>query len=107
MSASTSGTEISDIYVHSWDPVIIRFTEQIALRWYGLAYVAGFLVAFLILRNFSRRGLWNVPEDKVSDVITYTAFFGVFLGGRLGYVLFYMVPERGWGYLLENPLTIF
>ena len=40
-------------------------------------------------------------------MVTYTALFGVFLGGRLGYVFFYMIPERGWGVIAEDPFIIF
>ena len=93
-------------YVHNWDPVIIQITEKIALRWYGLAYVGGFLLGFLILRQLARKKLWVVEEDKVADVVTYTAFFGVFLGGRLGYVFFYLIPREGWQVLLDDPLLI-
>ena len=93
-------------YVHDLSPVIVEFTDTIKLRWYGLAYVAGFMVAYAILLRLSRRKLWVVSEDKVSDVVTYTAIFGVFIGGRLGYVLFYMIPEKGLGAVLSDPVQI-
>jgi len=93
-------------YVHDLSPVIVEFTDTIKLRWYGLAYVAGFMVAYAILLRLSRRGLWVVPEEKVADIVTYTAIFGVFLGGRLGYVLFYMIPEKGLAAVLSDPLQI-
>ncbi|MDA7518415.1 prolipoprotein diacylglyceryl transferase [Akkermansiaceae bacterium] len=93
-------------YVHDLSPVIVEFTDSIKLRWYGLAYVAGFMVAYAILLRLSRRKLWVVPTEKVSDVVTYTALFGVFLGGRLGYVLFYMIPEKGLGAVLSDPVQI-
>ena len=69
-------------YVHDLSPVIVDFTETIKLRWYGLSYVAGFMVAYWILLRLSRREFWVVAEEKVSDVVTYTAVFGVFIGGR-------------------------
>lgn len=94
-------------YIHDLSPVIIEFTEKIKLRWYGLAYVMGFLVAYWVLLRLSKEKLFVVKPEKVSDLVTLTAFFGVFLGGRVGYVLFYMVPEKGWGYLTHDPLTIF
>ncbi|MGE9268438.1 MAG: prolipoprotein diacylglyceryl transferase [Verrucomicrobiales bacterium] len=92
--------------IHNWDPVIVQLGDKLALRWYGLAYVGGFVAAFFLLRGFARRGLWLVPEEKVSDVVTYTAFFGILLGGRLGYVLFYMIPEHGWSYVLNDPMVV-
>lgn len=99
--------ELLAVYIQNWDPVIFHLTETLALRWYGLAYVAGFVVGYFILKNLSRRNMWVVPEEKVSDVVTYTAFFGIFLGGRLGYVLFYMIPDHGLSYVLNDPLVIF
>lgn len=94
------------VYVHDLDPVIFSITEKIKLRWYGLSYVMGFAVAYLILLRLARRDLWVVEEKKVGDLVTYAAIFGVFLGGRIGYVLFYMIPRDGIGPLLDNPLTI-
>ncbi len=98
--------EILAAYVHDLDPVIFSFSEKIKLRWYGLSYVMGFMAAYAILLRLARRDLWNIAEEKVGDVVTYTAIFGVFLGGRIGYVLFYMIPRDGLGPILENPLTI-
>jgi len=92
-------------YVHDLSPTLFEF-GALKLRWYGLAYVAGFVVAYWILRHLSRRGLWVVEEEKVADVVTFTAFFGVFLGGRLGYVFFYMIPEQGWQVLIDDPLVV-
>ena len=93
-------------YVHDLSPVIVDFTDTIKLRWYGLSYVAGFMVAYSILLRLSRREFWVVPEEKVSDVVTYTAVFGVFIGGRLGYVLFYMIPKEGLSAVLSDPIQI-
>ncbi len=92
-------------YVHDLSPIIFEL-GPLKLRWYGLAYVAGFLMAYLILLHFARRKLWVVGPEKVADVVTFTAFFGVFLGGRVGYVLFYMIPENGWQAVTKDPLTI-
>jgi len=88
-------------YLHSLDPILIKFSETIAIRWYGLAYIAGFLLGFLLLRWLARRGLTEVPEKKLSDFITYAAVFGVLLGGRLGYMFLYDFDR-----LLENPLNL-
>lgn len=93
-------------YIHDLSPVIIEFTEKVKLRWYGLAYVMGFLAAYGILLRLAKQKLFVVKPEKVSDLVTITAFLGVFLGGRIGYVLFYMVPEKGWGHLADDPLTV-
>jgi phosphatidylglycerol:prolipoprotein diacylglycerol transferase len=76
-------------YLHNLSPFLIRFGEKFGLRWYGLAYVAAFVVGFLLLRSFVRRGYCELRESQVSDFITLGALLGVMLGGRLGYMLFY------------------
>lgn len=94
-------------YVHDLDPVIISFSESIKVRWYGLAYLAGFLAAWLLLKKMAEKKLFPVPPGKVSDIVAYGAFLGVFLGGRLGYVLFYMLPSAsGRAQIAADPLTI-
>lgn len=95
------------VWVHNLDPVIFEITDKFALRWYGLAYLMAFLVGYLGLRSLARRDLWVVAPVRVGDFIAYAAIFGVFLGGRLGYVLFYMIPENGLGYVVKNPDVIY
>jgi phosphatidylglycerol:prolipoprotein diacylglycerol transferase len=83
-----------------FDPVAIHL-GPLAIRWYGLMYLAGF-IAFLVLGH--RRARQNVltgwlPAD-VDDLLFY-GVLGVVLGGRLGQVLFYEP-----GYYFSNPLEI-
>lgn len=83
------------------DPVVLQI-GPIAIHWYGLMYVTGFM-AFLAL------GRWQIAHRKwqgwtlemLDDALFYGAL-GVVLGGRLGYVLFYQ-PS----YFLANPIEIF
>lgn len=93
-------------YVHHLDPVIWEIWDFIKLRWYGLAYLFGFMAGYFLLVRLSRQKLWVIEEKKIGDFISLLAMFGVFLGGRLGYVLFYMVPEHGWKLLIEDPLVL-
>ena len=65
-----------------------------------MAYVLAFLGSYLLLRVLSRRGYADLPLPRVADFVTGCALFGVILGGRLGYVLFYK-PE-----MLQHPLSI-
>lgn len=88
-------------YVHDLSPFLLRFNENFGLRWYGLAYVGAFLMGIVVVRSLSRRGWCDIPPDKVSDFIIGGAIFGVLLGGRLGYMLFYRPGE-----FLQNPLMI-
>jgi phosphatidylglycerol---prolipoprotein diacylglyceryl transferase len=85
-------------YVHDLSPFLIRFNESFGLRWYGLAYVAAFLIGVVVVRELARRGYCDIPPERVSDFIIGGAIFGVLLGGRLGYMLFY-----DWDNFLRNP----
>jgi phosphatidylglycerol---prolipoprotein diacylglyceryl transferase len=88
-------------YLHHLDPFIFHITKTIGPRWYGMAYVLAFLSGYLLLRVLAPRGYADLPVTRVADFITGCALFGVILGGRLGYVLFYQ-PE-----MLRNPISIF
>lgn len=88
-------------YVHDLDPLIFRIYDNVGPRWYGLAYVLAFLCSYLVYRKLAQRGFADLPVAKVGDFITGAALFGVIVGGRLGYVLFYK-PE-----MLREPLSIF
>lgn len=94
------------VYVHDLDPVIWQITEKFALRWYGLAYLLGFVAGYFVLRNLAFRKLWVLPAEKTGDFIAAAALFGVFLGGRLGYALFYQIPTEGLDGFLEDPLML-
>lgn len=89
-------------YVHHWSPFIVEFGGGFGLRWYGTAYLVGFGVAYLLLRWFARHGYSQLPEAKVGEFITGVALFGVLLGGRLGYALFYDLQDT-----LHDPLRLF
>jgi len=88
-------------YVHNLSPFLIQFNEQLGVRWYGLAYIAGFIAAFYLMRWLARNGYGSLRENQVGDFVFYAALFGVLVGGRLGYVLFYR-PSM----LTEDPLGI-
>jgi phosphatidylglycerol---prolipoprotein diacylglyceryl transferase len=87
-------------YVHNLDPFIFHITGNFGPRWYGMAYVLAFLFAYLLLRVLSKRGYLDLPVAALGDFVTWVAFFGVMIGGRLGYVIFYK-PE-----MLREPLSI-
>lgn len=76
------------------------------LRWYGFSYLMGFVAGFYLLRYLSRRDLWCVEEKKISDFMAMLAIVGVFLGGRLGYVFFYMIPAEGWAKIARDPMQV-
>lgn len=91
-------------YIVDFDPFAVRFPESFVvegIRWYGLAYLAGFVIAYLLLNLYTSRGKSPLSKDDNSTFITYL-LFGVIIGGRLGYMLFYDFAG-----FCENPLTVF
>tara|TARA_B100001989_G_C24508505_1_gene449039 strand:- start:160 stop:963 length:804 start_codon:yes stop_codon:yes gene_type:complete len=81
------------------DPILVSF-GPFAIRWYGLAYIAGLTVPFLIFKKTFRQQL-KCSADDCLNFITYLAL-GIILGGRIGYMLFYNMTS-----LLADPLTMF
>ncbi|RMH28464.1 MAG: prolipoprotein diacylglyceryl transferase [Planctomycetota bacterium] len=75
-------------WLHTLDPFAIRFTHTFGVRWYGLAYLAGFLCGWWLLRAMARRRWILLTPEQVGDAIL-ALVLGVFLGGRIGYAVFY------------------
>ena len=95
-------------WMHDLDPWVFRLTDTFGVRWYGLSYVAGFALAWVLLRLLIARGAVLIPKERAADVIL-TAAFGAVVGGRLGYVVFYQPAMLGfdasfpfWGVLRLN-----
>jgi phosphatidylglycerol:prolipoprotein diacylglycerol transferase len=83
------------------DPVLVEI-GPLAIRWYALAYIVGLILGWWAARRLvARADLWGArprpAADSLDDLLVYAAF-GVVLGGRLGYALFYNLP-----YFLQNP----
>jgi len=72
----------------------------VQIYWYGLMYLLAFLAAYL-LANYRSKQLNNWNKQQIEDMIFYGAI-GVVVGGRLGYMLFYNLPN-----FLFDPLSIF
>ncbi|MFT3991609.1 MAG: prolipoprotein diacylglyceryl transferase [Luteolibacter sp.] len=89
------------------DPIALPLFKGLALRWYGLAYLMGFVCGFLLLKYLGRRQLWVLKPEKAGDFIAAAALFGVFLGGRLGYIFFYYIPREGWAKFWHDPGVIY
>ena len=75
-------------WTHDLSPFVWRISGNFGIRWYGVAYVLGFLIAWLWLRALAKRKLILLKPEDVPDVIL-AQVIGVMVGGRLGYVLFY------------------
>ena len=89
---------LNDLYM-ALDPIAFS-VGPLSVRWYGLAYLAGFFVAAFVMYRTARR--WRLPLS-VDDVLLLIVgiAFGVIVGARLFYVLFYNAE-----YYLQNPARI-
>jgi phosphatidylglycerol:prolipoprotein diacylglycerol transferase len=83
------------------DPVIFRL-GSFQLQWYGLMYLVAFAVTYFLAKRRTKEEPKRFPYDAefLKNLMTW-AFFGVLLGGRLGYVFFY-----NFEYYLAQPLEI-
>jgi phosphatidylglycerol---prolipoprotein diacylglyceryl transferase len=89
------------VFVHpQFDPIALSL-GPVAVRWYGLMYVVAFVLYITLGKLRVRQGLGQGLESKDVDDMLVWGVFGVILGGRLGYVLFYK-PR----YFLEHPAEI-
>jgi phosphatidylglycerol:prolipoprotein diacylglycerol transferase len=89
-------------WVDNFSPFVVRFTDNFGIRYYGLAYLLGFIVGGGLLYRYARAGRSLVPAAKVADLVT-ALVIGVLIGGRLGSYLLY----GGWRRFSTDPLEIF
>jgi phosphatidylglycerol---prolipoprotein diacylglyceryl transferase len=91
------------MYLHQLSPIALKLPFwPHAIHWYGIMYLLGFGVAYYLGMCRLRAGyLPGVNEDGFSDLLFYS-MVGVVLGGRVGYVLFYIWPD-----FISDPLMLF
>lgn len=82
------------------DPTIIKL-GMFEIRWYGLIYIFGFLIAYIFLKkNFQLKNIKLKKEEY--ETLMFDMMLGVIIGGRIGYILFYNIS-----YYFSHPLEIF
>lgn len=89
------------IFTHpELDPILLQL-GPLAIRWYGLMYVFGFIAGWLLGRariaRSQRQGRALLHYQDFDNLLLFIAL-GVILGGRIGYVLFYQ-----WESLWQQP----
>ena len=89
---------LNDIY-QNLDPVAFTI-GPLAVRWYGIAYVLGFLFAGFLMWHLAKRWKLRFNSDALLTIIC-CVIVGIIAGARLGYCLFY-----GNGYYLAHPFEI-
>ena len=89
------------LLVHpSIDPVIVSF-GIIQIRWYGIAYVLGFLLGIYLIKKINQGYQRKIKNKQIDDFFIWSVI-GVILGGRIGYVLFYQTAT-----IMTDPINIF
>lgn len=88
-------------WVHDLSPFLIRFSGNFGIRYYGLAYLLGFVGAWWLLRTYHRRGRSPIDSSAIADLMTFVVL-GVLVGGRLGYFLLYQTEA-----VASDPFVIF
>ena len=88
------------ILIHpSIDPVIVSL-GVIQIRWYGIAYVLGFLLGIYLIKQINQNYQKRMQNKQIDDFFIWSVI-GVILGGRIGYVLFYQTAT-----ILTDPMNI-
>ena len=87
-------------YYHHLKPFLFEFSPGFGIRWYGLAYLAGFGVAYRLFIKWQREEWLPLNQTEISPLLT-ALILGTLAGGRLGYCLFYAAPQT-----FAQPWTI-
>lgn len=82
-----------------FDPIAISI-GPVAIRWYALSYIVGFMLFLWLGRRRIKQGNTAFTQEMLDDFLTW-GVLGVILGGRLGYILFYK-----FSYYLDHPLEM-
>ena len=85
---------LAESYIHALDPFAWQISDSFGIRWYGLAYLTGFVVAWLLLKWMASTGRILLKPTQVADFLTWL-IVGTLAGGRLGYVCLYS-PDLIW-----------
>ncbi len=86
-------------YVHNLDPVILDL-GPLQVRWYGLMYVIGFIIAGYLLKVLSKEKFFKVEIEKIDSLVT-TMILCMFIGARFFYVFIY-----NWDYYSVNLMEL-
>ncbi|MFA6887974.1 MAG: prolipoprotein diacylglyceryl transferase [Candidatus Woesearchaeota archaeon] len=88
------------MYIHNINPVFLQI-GPVEIRYYGLAYVLGFIIGYYILRYLLKKKNIAMTEEEYDSFIVYIAV-GLLLGSRVFYFVFYNINS-----LFVDPLQFF
>jgi phosphatidylglycerol:prolipoprotein diacylglycerol transferase len=97
--------------MHHWfnyptniDPIAIHL-GRFGIHWYGLAYLAGFILVYLWLSRGTGRRRLGLTREQIQDFLFY-ALIGVLVGGRTFFVFNDIVSKHDLSYYTSNPLNV-
>ena len=97
---------LSEYWIHDLSPFLWEFPGSYSnwgpggIRWYGIAYLLGFIIAGVNLRIAWKKGRSPYDPEQVMNLMTFQ-ILGVLIGGRIGYVLLYQT-SKFW----QDPLVL-
>lgn len=94
-------SQLLGYYTHNMSPFLLELGENWGIRYYGVAYILGFVIGAWLLGRYHKKGLSPYDQNQQSDLFI-ALIAGVVLGGRIGYFVFY-TPEL----FLSEPWKLF
>jgi len=97
---------LTEYWTHNLSPFLVQFPAPYddwgpgGIRWYGIAYLCGFVAAGMILRLAWKHGRSPYDPEQIMNLMTFQ-ILGVLVGGRVGYAILYQGSK-----LIEDPLLI-
>ncbi len=82
------------------DPVIVSF-GIFQIRWYGLAYVLGFIIGLYLIKVINNN-IKSALNNKIIEDFFIWSVIGIILGGRIGYIIFYQTSS-----IFSDPFNFF
>ncbi len=83
-----------------FNPILVDL-GPFKISWYGLMYILGFLISYILVRYQMKRKDFGISKIEVENLYFYL-IIGLVVGARLGYVIFYDLKMY-----LSDPLEIF
>jgi len=80
-------------------PTIVKL-GPIQIRWYGVMYILGFAISYLLVKYQIRKKKLNIDTAVINDLFLYL-IIGLIVGARIGYVVFYNLA-----FYFNNPLKL-
>ena len=86
------------MFINNFNPIAFQILS-LEIRWYSLAYIVGITFGWLLCKKVFIKN--SDINEKFDDYVTYL-IFGIIVGGRFGYIIFY-----NFNYYMSNILDIF